>query len=296
MNINKELPGVKKNVLLKNYTTFKIGGRTRYFFVARTKEDLISAIKTTKKFNLPFFILGKGSNLLVFDDGFNGLVIKIENCKLKIENSKITAGAGLSLSKLVNISLEKGLTGSEWAVGIPGTAGGAIYGNAGAFGKSMADIIKEVEVFDINDSKFKIYNLRDCKFGYRDSIFKHRKNLIILLAVLKLRKSEKKQIQKKIKEFLNYKKRTQPLNFSSAGSIFKNSKKFSAAELIEKCNLKGKKIGNAKISEKHANFIVNLGNGKAKDVIKLINLIKKKVKNKFSIELKEEVCFLSKNF
>jgi len=302
----------KKNISLKNYTTFQIGGKAKYFSVVRNKEELVSAIKFAKEKRLPFFILGQGSNLLVSDKGFKGIVIKIENCKVKIENCKVVAGAGVLLSRLVNSSAERGLTGLGWAAGIPGTVGGAVYGNAGAFGKSMKDVIGQVEVLDVKDlgtelrssgakvkkkmkssSPFKTYNLRKCNFGYKGSVFKKKKNLIIISAELKLKKGNKKEIKSRIKEYLNYKKTTQPLNFPSAGSIFKNYKKFFAGELIEKCNLKGKKIGKAKISEKHANFIVNLDGAQAKDVKKLIKLIKKEVKNKFRVVLKEEIEFLS---
>jgi len=320
----------QKNVSLKNYTTFKIGGRAKYFFAAKTKGDLIEAVSVAKKLRLPFFILGGGSNLLISDDGFKELVIKIENLKLKIENSKLIVDAGVSLSKLVDISTKRGLTGLEWAVGIPGTVGGAVFGNAGAFQKSMKNVVKEVEVYDAKELRIENYELSDCQFGYRDSVFKQKKNqstkqsfvlgrapkhiknlcarcpdLIILSVVFKLKKGRKSEIKKKIKEYLNYKKETHPLNYPSAGSVFKNpspsqvflkkfgrASGFSAGELIQKCGLKGKKIGNAKISEKHANFIVNLGNARAKDVKKLINLAKKEVKKKFKINLEEEIELL----
>jgi len=294
MGIQKLLPGLKKNVSLKNYTTFKIGGPAKYFFEAKKKEDLIGAVITAKKFKLPFFILGGGSNILVSDEGFKGLVIKCQmsNVKCQNQNSKlktIYAESGVRLSNLVQFSLEKSLAGLEWAVGIPGMVGGAILGNAGAFGRSMKDVIQKVEVFDTKTGKVKIFKKKDCQFDYRNSIFKEKKNLIILSATLQLKKGNKKEIQEKMKEYLNYRKETQPLNLPSAGSIFKNPKGFSAGELIEGCGLKGKRIGNVKISEKHANFIVNLGGGKAKDVKKLINLAKKKIKEKFGITLEEEI-------
>ncbi|OIP75145.1 MAG: UDP-N-acetylenolpyruvoylglucosamine reductase [Parcubacteria group bacterium CG2_30_36_18] len=332
MGIQKLLPGLKKNVSLKNYTTFKIGGPAKYFFEAKKKEDLIGAVITAKKFKLPFFILGGGSNILVSDEGYNGLVIKCQmsNVKCQNQNSKlktIYAESGVRLSNLVQFSLEKSLAGLEWAVGIPGMVGGAILGNAGAFGRSMKDVIQKVEVFDTKTGKVKIFKKKDCQFDYRNSIFKHANsatlglrprgmrmrpceypNLIILSATLQLKKGNKLKIEKRIKEYLNYRKETQPLNFPSAGSVFKNPKNFSAGELgeedkssslsfaaarlIEECGLKGKRIGNVKISEKHANFIVNLGGGKAKDVKKLINLAKKKVKEKFGITLEEEICYL----
>jgi UDP-N-acetylmuramate dehydrogenase len=301
MRIEKELPKIQKNISLAKHTTFKIGGRARYFFVARTKKDLLLAIKTAKKFKLPFFISGGGSNLLVSDREVKGLVIKSQISNLKCQNSKIYVEAGTPLSSVVSKATKKCLTGLEWAVGIPGTVGGAIWGNAGAFRKSMKDIVESVEVLDVNkinppkfcEAKLRWIKNKNCRFSYRNSIFKKNKNLIILSTKINLKKGNKKEIKKKIKEYLNYKKSTQPLNFPSAGSVFKNPKRFFAAELIKKCGLKGKKIGEAKISEKHANFIVNLGKAKAKDVKKLINLAKKQVKKKFKIILEEEIQYLS---
>jgi UDP-N-acetylmuramate dehydrogenase len=338
IDINRFLPGVQKNIPLAKYTTFKIGGRAKYFFTAKTKEDLIKAVAMAKKLKLPFFILGRGSNLLVSDEGYEGLIIKFEipNSKIQIksktefpfmetkvkkrikpsspiQNPKIYVEAGAMLGELANATANAGLSGLEWAAGIPGTVGGAIYGNAGAFQKSMKDIIEKVEVFDTEELRIKNYELSDCRFGYRESIFKRNKNLIILSAKIKLKKGKKKEIQKKIKEYLNYKKEKQPLNYPSAGSVFKNFtqsrnkicgagpkelKRFKkmgaipAAWLIDKCGLKGKKIGEAQISKIHANFIVNLGGGKAKNVIRLINLAKKKVKKKFKINLEEEIQHL----
>jgi len=290
--------GFQNNVLLKNHTTFRIGGKTRYFFIAKNKNGLISAVKMAKKNKLPFFVLGGGSNLLVSDKGYKGLVVKIQMTKSKCQMSsknqyyEIFSEAGVSLNQLVNTALKNNLTGIEWAVGIPGTVGGAVYGNAGAFGKSMKNIIKEVETLDFKTLRIKKFKNKDCKFSYRDSIFKKNKNLIILSIEIQLKISNKKEIQKRIKKYFDYKKTNQPLNFYSAGSVFLNSKNFTAGELIEKCGLKGKKIGNIKISEKHANFIVNLGDGKAKDIKKLINLIKKEVKNKFNLRLEEEIQYL----
>jgi len=292
MKIEKEPPGIKRNVSLARYTTFKIGGPAKYFFVAKTKEDLISAIKVAKEFNLPFFILGGGSNLLVADKGYKGLVINFQFSIFNFQKTKIVAGAGLPLGKLVNAAMEKGLTGLEWAIGIPGTVGGAIRGNAGAFENSMADIVKTVEVLNSKNLKTKIFKNKDCQFGYRESIFKKDKNLIIFSAILQLKKGNKKKIKNEIKKNLEQRKKTQSLNFPSAGSIFKNPKNFYAGDLIERCGLKEKRIGNARISEKHANFIINLGQGKAKDVKKLIKIIKQKIKKKFGVKLEEEIQLL----
>jgi UDP-N-acetylmuramate dehydrogenase len=289
-NINKLLPGVRKNVSLKNYTTFRIGGRAKYFFVVKTKEDLISAILVAKKIKLPFFVLGGGSNLLVSDKGFNGFVIKILNTKYQILKNKITAEAGITLGKLVNASAGAGLTGMEWAAGIPGTVGGAVFGNAGwpSNKKNISSVIEWVEVFNTKDLKTKILKNKNCKFGYRDSVFKHKKNLIILSTCLRLKKWKKEKIKKAILEILKKRKKKIPFGFS-AGSVFKNQRGSSAGLLIEKCGLKGKMIGGAKISEKHANFIINFKNAKAKDIKNLINLAKNKVKNKFGVKLEEEI-------
>jgi len=301
--VKSQIPNSKfqKNVLLKNYTTFRIGGKAEYFFVAKNKKDLIKAISVAKKLKLPFFVLGGGSNLLVSDKGFNGILIKIRNTKYEIpacpagrQNTKIMAEAGVMLGELVNILAKTELSGLEWAAGIPGTVGGAIFGNAGAFNKSMKDVVKSVEALEVKNEKCKVKNFkkRDCKFSYRDSIFKNNKNLIILSVTLQMKRGDKKEIENKIKKNLEQRNKTQPLNFPSGGSIFKNPPGFFAGELVKRCGLKGKKIGNVKISEKHSNFIVNLGNGKAKDVIKLIKLIKQKVKKKFGVTLEEEIQFL----
>ena len=280
---------ILKNVLLKNLTTFQIGGKAEYFFEAQSKEEIIKTIQMAKQKNLPFFILGGGSNVLFSDKGFKGLVIKTQNSKLKTQNSKIQAEAGASLKELVSAAAENGLAGLEWATGIPGTVGGAIYGNAAAFSKSMLDIVEKVEIFDSQELKIKNYQSEDCQFDYRKSIFKENKNLIILSAVLELEKGDKDEINEKIEEFFKYRRERHPLQFPSAGCVFKNPENASAAQLIEKCGLKGKKIGQAQVSEKHANFIINLGEARSQDILELIELIKNKIRNKFGLELEKEL-------
>ena len=315
MNIKDKLPKVKENIFLAKHTTFKIGGRACYFFKAKNKEDLIKAVRIAKEFKMPFFILGEGSNVLFSDKGFKGLIIKTLNSKFQILDSKIYAEAGVELDKLVKLSLKESFTGLEWAVGIPGTMGGAIYGNAQAFNNKMSDMVEKVEVLDIKGLKIKNLSKKQCRFSQKNSVFKTNKNLIIISEILKLKKGKKKEIKEKIKKYLNYRKRNHPLNFPSAGSVFINKeikiksskllKKFPelkelnkkgiipSAYLIEKCGLKGKKIGKAQISDKHANFIVNLGGAKAKDVLKLMKLAKQKVKKNFKISLKEEIQIIN---
>jgi UDP-N-acetylmuramate dehydrogenase len=224
---------------------------------------------------------------------------------------------GMKLKEIVKFCLKEGLTGLEWAAGIPGTLGGAVYGNASAFGNSMSDLVEKVEVFDVQKEKIRTFEKKDCQFGLKESIFKKQKRYILISAVLKLKKGKKKEIKEKIKYHLDYREKNHPLNFPSAGSIFKNKKlkiknkkllkafpklrefnkkgEIPAGYLIEKSGLKGKRIGGAEISKKHANFIVNLGKAKAEDVLRLINLVKKEVKNKFGISLEEEIQYLTES-
>jgi len=299
-NLRGTLTGVEKNIPLKDYTTFKIGGPAKYFFVAKTKEDLLTAVKIAKKMNLPIFILAGGSNLLVSDKGFKGLVINFQlnltGSKQPIfnfQNDKIHVGAGTRLNDLVNFCTKNNLTGLEWAAGIPGTVGGAIFGNAQAFGEKISDAIETVEIFDTKTLEIKNFTKKQCKFSLKSSIFKKSKNLIIISAVFSPEKGDKEKINEKTKEFLNYRKNHHPMVFPSAGSMFVNPEKggeiIRAGYLIEKVGLKGKKIGKAQISEQHANFIVNLGGAKAKDVAALIKLAQKKVKKTFDVSLETEV-------
>lgn len=308
------LPGSENNISLKDHTTFHIGGKAKIFFNAKSEDDLLRALKAAKKFNLSFFILGAGSNLLVSDKGFNGLVIKMEIKEWRIRNREITAGAGADLSSLVKAAAEKCLSGLEWAAGIPGTVGGAIYGNAKVFDKEMGGIVKSAIIFDSQKNRVLKFSKKDCAFSYKTSIFKKKKHLIIVSAKLALSSSGKKEIKDKVKNNLDYRKKAQPKMLPSAGSVFINPrvritdkkllKEFPklidfnkrgfmpAGFLIDCCNLRGKTVGGAKISEKHANFIINAGGATAKNVLKLINLIKRKVKNKFGVELEAEVQIL----
>jgi len=274
---------INKNIFLAKYTTFRIGGLAKYFLEAKNREEIIKAVKFAKSKKLPYFILGSGSNILVSDKGFNGVVIKITASRIIKNYNIIKADAGVKLSALLNFCLKNNLSGLEWLAGIPGTAGGAIYGNAGAFGHSMAELVQEVKILN--------NKLHDLKFSYRDSVFKKNKQIILSIK-LKLKKASQKAIKEKIKKYLQQKKATQPLNYPSAGCIFKNPNKKPAGYLIDQCGLKGRKIGQAQISQKHANFIVNLGKAKAIDVKKLINLAKKEVKAQFNIDIKEEIQYL----
>jgi len=293
MDIKRELAGLRENVPLKQHTTFKIGGPARYFYIAKTKNNLIKSVQVALKLKLPFFVLAGGSNILIRDEGFNGLVIKNETRNFKIEKEKIIAESGASLAEITEASVRAGLKGLAEAAGIPGTIGGAIYGNAGwpKGAWAIGDVAESAEIL-MPDGKVKKVSKKWLDFGYRESRLKKEKDVLILEATLKLQKGDAKKLKQRTQEILKTRNGKIPTGFS-AGSVFKNPEEKSAGFLIEQCGLKGKKIGRAKISEKHANFIINLGNATANDVLALIQLAKKEVKNKFKITLEEEIIIIS---
>jgi len=294
-NEEKNFQGISEYVKISPYTNYKIGGEARYFIEIKSKKDLIRALFFAKKCNAPFFILGGGSNLLFSDLGFNGLVIRMKNSGIKMENdgriAKLTAQAGTKLAEVVDFAKNNLLGGMEWAIGIPGTVGGAIRGNAGAFAGSMKDCVKSVQALDAQSDNFKTAKFlnESCQFGYRTSFFRKNKSFIILSCEIELKTKNKKEIEKEMKNYLNKKTSTQPLEFPSAGSVFTNPNGLAAGKLIEDCGLKGKKIGGAQISEKHANFIINFGHATARDVKDLIAEAKSIVKRKFGVDLEEEI-------
>ncbi|MBD3207957.1 MAG: UDP-N-acetylmuramate dehydrogenase [Candidatus Nealsonbacteria bacterium] len=299
--VKEKIPQVQSGVPLCNHTTFRIGGKARYFLETEDKEGIISALRTAKRIGLPFYLLGGGSKVLASDDGFDGLIIKTKNEGLEIKGNEIRVEAGFSLEKLIKIAVADELQGLEWAAGIPGTVGGAVRGNAGAWEGDMSKIVKRVEVFDIKADKKRSFGNQDCHFDYRDSIFKQYPYLVILGCEILLEEGDKEKSEEKIKGYLDYRKQKHPLEFPSAGSIFENPKgegkenpcNLSAGKIIGDCGLAGKRIGNVKISEKHSNFIVNLGGGKAEEVKQLIKLAKERVKQEFDILLKEELQYLN---
>lgn len=307
--LKEKLPGVEQGILLKDYTSFKIGGPAKYFFEAKTSQDLVRAIKAAKELNISFFILGAGSNLLVSDNGFNGLVIRACESQLEAQNSCLIVSAGAKLVDVVSFAIDNSLTGFEWAAGIPGTLGGAVRGNAGAFGKFMNDVIDWAEVFDTQNLEVRKLNNEQCRFGHKISVFKKNPGLVILSAEIHLEKGDKGQSRKQVSEYLNLREQKHPLDFPSAGCVFENYipkknewrpefAKFKnlgyipTGFLIDECGLKGTIIGQAQISLKHANFIINLGGASSQDVVALINLAKTKVKQKFGINIKEEIQYL----
>lgn len=301
---------IQESISLSSHTTFRIGGAARYFFEALTSEEIKDAILWAKEKRLPYFILGGGSNLLVSDKGFDGLVIKVKSLNFKIESEKIISDAGVPLALLVTKSLQNGLAGLEWAIGIPGTIGGAVCGNAGAYGHSISEIVFGGRAIN-SDGKIINFDKNACCFCYRGSAFKNSNGLAIVEVELKLTADKNGEAQAAMRNILADRHNKIPA-FPSAGSFFKNIKldeqslnfknivppekikkgMVPAAFLIEECGLKGKIQGRAQISDAHANFIVNFKNATADDVLVLAKLCKEKVKEKFGVVLEEETRYL----
>lgn len=319
------------NILLSEYSSYKIGGAAKYFYQAQTIDELIQSVEKAKRERLPIFILGGGTNLLINDRGFNGLILKPDLLELKSNSPAVVAGAGVLMSDLLEFAIKHSLTGLEWAGGLPGTLGGAIRGNAGAFKGEIKDAISEVVSLKIDAPKPEIVRRGnpECRFGYRNSVFKENDGKeIIVSAVLNLEKGDKRQIREAIEEKIRYRKERHPMDYPNIGSIFKNislaqiSPKNTplyvsalknnsvtvnasafpvkndpfpvvpTAAVLSAAGLKGVACGGAMISPKHPNFIVNVLNAKASDVKKLIKLAKATVLKQFRIKLEEEVMYV----
>lgn len=308
-SLAKLLPNTQENIVLAPYTTYKIGGPARYFFVAESEDDIVKAVLAAKGADIPFFILGGGSNLLVSDEGFDGLVLKIHNSKFLIHDSILEADAGVSMDLLVSETTKRGLQGLEWAGGLPGTLGGAVRGNAGAFKGEIKDNIQEVKALDAYGT-IKIFSKDECNFAYRSSIFK-KKNLIVLSAKIHLVSQDKEKVTAEAQDHIRYRNERHPLEYPNAGSVFKNCdlnifpksewSKFEhvikvdpfpvvpTAYLLSEAKLKGVSHGGAMVSEKHPNFIVNKDRASSSDIIRLMDIVQDRIREKFHIDLEKEI-------
>ena len=309
----------QENVPLAAYSNYKIGGPARFFILAKTVPDVLLAIEQAKRLGLSIFILGGGTNLLISDTGFPGVMIKSAFAKLEQTNKTfITVGAGVLVNDLLQFCITNEFSGLEWAGGLPGTVGGAVWGNAGAFKGEIKDSVKEVVSVDLKNGVFMKRTNAECQFGYRTSIFKERaqkgEQEVIIEIVFALTKGIRAEIVQVINEKIEYRKARQPLEYPNIGSIFKNIdikrvpaetlKKFElkiktdpfpvlpTAVLIDAAGLKGKTIGGAMISPKHPNFIVNVKNASAQDVKTLMTLIQTDLKKQFGVSLEQEVIFV----
>ncbi len=283
---------VREDVLFKDITTFRVGGRAGLFVEpasSRELADLLSLLKEEKK---PYLIIGNGSNLLVSDEGLDVVVIRLTGDFLNIEvtNDHITAGAGVMVTKLSNMAKEHELTGLEFSYGIPGTVGGAMVMNAGAYDGEMSFVVESVTMMDEN-LNVRTFSNEEMKFSYRHSILKE-KSFIVLATTFKLAAGNRKEIEDKMNDFMERRRSKQPLEFPSAGSTFKRPTGYFAGKLIQDAGLSGKRVGGACVSPKHCGFVVNDLNGTAKDVSDLMDLVAREVKEKYDVVLEPEVIKL----
>ena len=291
--INKKY--ILKNEPMSKHTSLKIGGNADYFITIKTIEELKKVLDLINKNNIKLTIIGNGTNLLVKDGGIRGVVIKLDLKDFKIKKSAneilITVESGMTLAALSTIAVKEEIAGLEFLSGIPGTVGGAIRMNAGAYGGEMKDIVIKTR-YITQEGKIKTLNLKEHEFAYRDSIFSKLSDVIIIDTTIRAQKGNKQDIEQKIKEYSESRKKNQPLEYPNAGSTFKRIEGMITAKLIDECGLKGYSIGDAEVSTKHAGFIINKGKATAKDVLQLIEYIKKQVKKKFNIEIELEILVL----
>lgn len=274
---------------MKKHTSFRIGGPADLLVLPVNIEQIVSIVKLCKIKNVPYIFIGNGTNLLVRDKGIRGVVIKLFNNfgKLEILDNKIRAQAGALLSRIAKAALDGSLAGMEPLSGIPGTLGGAVVMNAGAYGKEIKDVILTTKYLDEKDEIRQISN-REHDFGYRSSVFQNN-NGIVLESVIELEHGNKEEIRERMKEFTKRRNEKQPVELPNSGSIFQRPEGYYTGKLIEDCGLKGFRIGGAEVSTKHCGFIVNKDNANADDVINLINFIQDKVFSQFGVTLNTEV-------
>lgn len=302
---------------LKHHSNYKIGGTASHFFAFRTVNEAKQALTEVQKLKKPFVVVGSATNILFGDNGWDGVILKNQISTFEVHDTTFHVGAGVLVSRVLESAIEKGLSGLEWAGGLPGTVGGAIRGNAGAFGGETKDSVVDVTSVRISGGKPEIVRRtnKECEFEYRSSIFKTKcRDEIILEATFQLKPGDRNEISKAINEKIAYRKERQPLEYPNIGSMFKNVDAgkvpaefrikvagvikqdpfpiIPAAFLISEAGLKGMHHGGATISPKHPNFIVNTGNATASDVRHLIALVKKTVKEKFNIDLEEEIVYI----
>lgn len=297
-DLYKELQkGIDRKQILRDekmskHTSFKIGGPADFFIDIQNTKELKFVLELANKNNIPVTVVGNGTNLLVSDKGIRGIVIKISISDFKVvrkkDKAEITISSGYSVGKLAQLALKEELTGLEFLAGIPGSIGGAIRMNAGAYGSQMQDIVVSTRYME-RDGKIKKLNLDEHKFSYRNSIFAEMQDVIILETVIEAKYGNAKDIKIKMDEYMKSRIEKQPLDLPNAGSTFKRKGDIITAKIIDECGLKGYRIGDAAVSEKHAGFVVNVGNATAKEVLELTDYIKDTVKKEKNIDIELEI-------
>ena len=280
---------IYKDEPMRKHTTFRIGGNADYFVVPKTEEEIRNVIRLCKEERMPYYILGNGSNLLVSDKGYRGVIIEI--CKkmneICVEGNFLKVQAGALLSKVGSAALDAGLAGFEFASGIPGTMGGAVFMNAGAYGGEMKDILTEVTVLDENN-EVRVLKKEELELGYRTSIVA-KKGYVVLSAKVELKKGDQMEIRERMNELKVQRTTKQPLEYPSAGSTFKRPEGYFAGKLIADAGLRGFQVGGAQVSEKHCGFVINKENATAADIVELMRQIIERVQTEFGVKLEPEV-------
>ncbi len=282
----------EKNVSLAEHSTIKVGGNADYVAYPKSESALCALVDYLNDEGIKYAVVGNGSNLIFADEGYRGVIV-ITNHLKKIRKTRNTlyAECGVSLTALAVYAQKHGLSGLEFAYGIPGTVGGAVYMNAGAYGGEIKDVLQKSAYFDLSISKrCELYNAGH-KFGYRDSIYESNNN-VILSAVFELNQKEPAEIKAEMDGYMAARKEKQPLDYPSAGSTFKRCEGHYTAQMIDELGLKGFSVGGAQVSEKHAGFVINKGNATSKDIKELIKIIKQKIKEKYDIDIQEEVKYI----
>ena len=304
MNQYKEYKGLfgkfykEENIIIdaemKNYVHFRVGGPADILLIPESKEQVIKTIKICREKNIPFYVIGNGSNLLVKDGGIKGVVIKLKELKnIKVEKNIIEAECGAMLKDVSNEALKNSLTGLEFACGIPGTIGGAVFMNAGAYNGEVSNVIESAEIIN-NENEVMTLSKEELDLGYRSSIIM-KNNYIVLSAKFKLEEGDKKDIEEIVDDLTNKRESKQPLEYPSAGSTFKRPEGYFAGKLIQDAGLKGYTIGGAAVSEKHSGFVINKSGATATDILNLIHHIQEEVKKQFNVELHPEVRIIGED-
>ncbi|WP_347995014.1 UDP-N-acetylmuramate dehydrogenase [uncultured Eubacterium sp.] len=277
---------------MSSHCTFRAGGTAKYYVIPDEYTKVRDVLRLCVEENIPYYVIGNGSNLLVQDDGFDGVIIEIDSAlaEIEINGNEIVAKAGAKLSKIAVKALNESLTGFEFAHGIPGNLGGAVTMNAGAYGGEMKDVLKWVKVLD-NNGEMKTLKAEELELGYRTSIIVKEK-MIVLEACIELHEGNRDEIEMHMKELMAKRKEKQPLEYPSAGSTFKRPEGYFAGKLIQEAGLKGYRVGGAMVSEKHSGFVINYDNATATDIINLMKDVRKKVYEEFQVTLEPEVKIL----
>ncbi|MCI5882843.1 MAG: UDP-N-acetylmuramate dehydrogenase [Eubacterium sp.] len=286
----KTLIQLKEGELLRNHTTFRIGGAAKYYALPKNAEEIMEAIDFAIVKGLPYYILGKGSNVLFPDKGYPGVIIEVGKAMEKMEKTgeeEIRAQAGVSLSALSTFAAKEGLSGLEFASGIPGTLGGAITMNAGAYGGEIKDCLTKARVMD-EDGNIRWLTTEELQLGYRSSLIQ-KKSYIVLEGVFRLNPGKTEEIQEKMKELNARRRDKQPLEYPSAGSTFKRPEGYFAGKLIEDAGLRGYRVGDAQVSEKHCGFVINRGEATCEEVLQCIRDVQEKVQEQFGVLLEPEI-------